>query len=124
MDDNVIQFPRKQPEEISEKPNAPPGQDVISRRTDLIRPTLNQHEMDDLINSVAIDVIASFQHAGFDPYKGNTIKEVGMLLESIRSYIYKLTDEPHPFQDFAEHFFIEESPGVLRLRSIATTVGK
>jgi hypothetical protein len=120
MNYNVIPFPRKDPD----KPDQTPQQDLITRSSDLIRPTLNQYEMDELINSVAIDVIARFQNAGFDPYKGNTIKEVGMLLESIRSYVYKLTDEPHPFQDFADHFFIEEAPGVLRLRSVATTVEK
>lgn len=81
---------------------------------------LSDKEIDLFIDTIGTNVITNFQEMGYDLSHSN--KNIGMIIESIRSMAYQLNYKEHPFQEFAEHYFDEKTPGTLTIRASVATL--
>ncbi len=82
--------------------------------------SLSDNEIDILIDSISSNVITNFQEMGYDLSHSN--KQIGMIVEAIRSLAYSLNNKEHPFQEFSDHYFDEKTPGVLTIKASVATL--
>ena len=79
--------------------------------------------LDDLVDDLTDIVFNGFRKAGFDNLNQTEyIKDLGLINESIRSYLLKLMEEYHPLQDVAEAFFRDNEDGTLTIESSVDVV--
>lgn len=108
-ENNVVPFPFKA--QINES------------KKELEQPELSSEEMDEFINTLGSGIIANFREIGYDLKYSN--KDIGMFMEALRSMVYRLNYKEHPFQEIAEHYFDEKTPGTLTIKaSVATLMVK
>jgi hypothetical protein len=109
---NVIQFPFK-------------GNHVDKIDTKTVQSGINlikYHHVEETMAHVIPQLFNNIDLAGFnvipeyeDEGAGEFIKDCSLLLESLRSLLYKHHGIKHPFQTVAENVFIQESEMVLKI---------
>lgn len=62
----------------------------------------------DAIQASIIDIIAS---SGYDIYDQDSIKDLALLLESIKSYVFKKNGYPYPVQLISDELFVVKNDG-------------
>lgn len=92
---NVIQFPKS-------KNNTPP-QTIEEMVADIDR--LRRDHADEIANSMIPQLIGMYMSNGVDVDQHEYIKDVSMIVESMKSLLYKYFDIDHPFHDMIESVF-------------------
>jgi hypothetical protein len=112
--DNIIPFPSKKREvEIYE--------DGYYLDTDVPKTVslakFSDAEIMQMVDGLAEELLRSMYSMGFNFHDMN--KEIGLVMESIRSLLYKTQGKHHTLHDFADHVFVETEPGILQFRNVA-----
>jgi hypothetical protein len=105
MTDNIVPFP-------GVKRNTPP-QNLEEVQSNL--DTIRQIHIEEAMGLVAAVVFDNLTLAGFsfDPDDETTIKDVALLLESLRSLLSKYHGIHHPFQPLASEIFALQKNGTV-----------
>lgn len=105
MTDNVVPFP-------GVKRNTPPQNlEEVQSNLDVIR-QIHVEETMNLIVGVIFDNL-SLAGFNFDPDDEDTIKDVALFLESLRSLLSKNNSVEHPFQQLANELFALQNNGTV-----------
>lgn len=102
---NVVQFP-------GAKRNTPPQNiEEVKSNLDAVR----QIHIEEAMGLIATVLFDNMQLAGFnfDPENNESIKDVALLLESLRSLLSKYHNIDHPFQLLAEELFALQKNGTV-----------
>lgn len=95
MTDNVIQFPKS-------KLNTPP-QTIEEMVADIDR--LRRETADEISGNMIPQIIGMFMSQGVDIDQHEYIKDVSMIVESMKSLLYKYFSIEHPFHEMIESVF-------------------
>lgn len=69
---------------------------------------------DQLVHDMSDSLFHNILNAGFDNFDDMCYsKDYALMVNAIRSVIYKLNDQYHPLQDVAEELFIQDEDGTL-----------
>ena len=101
--DNIIKFP----ESKIKRQNGPNSVEEIDDKVNILK----EHHINETISVIMPLLFSSLDSAGFsfdEEGIADTIKDGALLLESLRSIMYKYYGIPHPFQLIAENIFIED----------------
>jgi len=102
--DNIIKFPESKIIRFGQEPiSAESVEDKVN--------ILKEHHVNETLSVIMPMLFTSLDSAGFsfDPDGiDNTIKDGALVLESLRSIMYKYYEIPHPFQLIADNLFIED----------------
>jgi hypothetical protein len=85
--------------------------------TDAVLAKFSDAEIMQMVDGLAEELLRSMYSMGFNFHDMN--KEIGLVMESIRSLLYKTQGKHHTLHDFADHIFVEMEPGVLQFRNVA-----
>lgn len=106
-DDNVIIFP------ITKSGSAPTTLEEVQESVDAIR----QIRIDECLDALVISFMEGMAVSGFDIDDEDHNKDIALVASSIRSLMLKTMGMPHPFQDIAEHAFIDHGDGYVSLNT-------
>lgn len=106
--DNVIMFPSKG--------NPPPTLNMEQNKIDINMVKI--HHVNEALNTIVPMLFNNITIAGFDIVpdeddEDENFKDSALVVESIRSILYKYYDIKHPLQDVAEEFFVHKDNGIL-----------
>ena len=106
-DDNVIMFPHN-------KNNTPPMTlEDVQESVDAIRSI----RIDECLDALVTTFIDGMMVSGFDIEDEDNNKDIALVASAIRSLMLKTLGLPHPFQDIAQHAFIDHGDGYVSLNT-------
>ena len=105
--DNVIMFPTRG--------NPPPPS---KEQNDFDVSMVKIHHVNEALNTIIPMLFNNITIAGFDIVPDDdeddeNLKDSALIVESVRSILYKHYDIKHPLQEVAENFFIHKETGIL-----------